>query len=318
MLVSVILSTFNQPAWLQKALTGYTIQTRRPDQILIADDGSDAETENVIRAFQRSADIPLVHVWHPDDGFRKCTILNRAIETADGAYLIFSDGDCIPRDDFVATHCRLARPDRFLSGGMLRLPQSVSETISNEDINFGTVFSTKWLLQNGARVERQLKLLSLFGRAAELADYLTSTRPTFNGHNASAWKKDILRVNGFDQRMRYGGLDRELGERLENANVRGAQIRHRAVCVHLHHGRPYLDQAALLHNQRIREETACNRSKWTPFGIKQTERSPESIVLQTQISEAEHSVVARAMQTTENRNDSTENHIDSNNVRVEA
>ena len=41
---------------------------------------------------------------------------------------------------------------------------------------------------------------------------LTPTKPTWNGHNASCWKSDALEVNGFDQRMVYGGEDREFGE----------------------------------------------------------------------------------------------------------
>lgn len=318
MLVSIILSTFNHPKWLQKSLTGYAAQTRLPDQIVVADDGSNSETETVIRSFQRSTGIPLVHVWHPNDGFRKCTILNRAIETAGGQYLIFSDGDCIPREDFVATHCRLAKPERFLSGGMLRLPSSVSKSIDAKHINSGSAFSPRWLLQNGSPVKRQLKLLSLFGRAAELADYLTPTRPTFNGHNASAWKRDILHVNGFDQRMRYGGLDRELGRRLKNANIQGTQIRHRAICVHLHHDRPYLNEAALQQNQMIRKETADRKRTWTPFGIKQAKQSQEPIVLQTQINQAEHETLAQKMRSIQSRSSPSENHVDSNNVNVEA
>ena len=28
------------------------------------------------------------------------------------------------------------------------------------------------------------------------------------------WKKDLVKINGFNQEMQYGGQDRELGERL--------------------------------------------------------------------------------------------------------
>ena len=320
MIVSVILSTYNHPKWLQKSLAGYAAQTRQPDQILIADDGSGTETEKVIREFQNSSGIPLIHVWHPDNGFRKCTILNRAIENADGNYLIFSDGDCIPREDFVATHCRLARPGRFLSGGMLRLQKSISQTICESSINTGKPFSPNWLLKNGAKIKRQMKLLSLFGRAAELVDRLTSTRPTFNGHNASAWKRDIMWVNGFDERMRYGGLDRELGERLENANVSGLQVRHRAVCVHLHHGRPYLDQAALQRNQQIRKETAINRATQTPLGIKQRGHGQDSLVLETRMRPSEHAALSEAIHTATNQTVKTQDkqRINSDNESVEA
>jgi len=50
-------------------------------------------------------------------------------------------------------------------------------------------------------------------------------------------KADILKVNGFDERMQYGGQDRELGERLFNAGIKSKQLRYSAVVVHLDHKR---------------------------------------------------------------------------------
>ena len=68
-------------------------------------------------------------------------------------------------------------------------------------------------------------------------DRLTTTKATWNGHNASTWKSYALAANGFNNAMRYGGEDREFGERLMNAGIRGKQVRHRPICVHLDHGR---------------------------------------------------------------------------------
>jgi hypothetical protein len=109
-----------------------------------------------------------------------------------------------------------------------------------------------------------------------MCDAITTTRPTFNGHNASVWKASLYRVNGFDERMGYGGLDRELGERLCNAGVRPRQIRHRAVCVHLDHQREYVSLPHLQRNLLIRENTRRERLAWTDFGIRQreSERKP--------------------------------------------
>jgi hypothetical protein len=59
--------------------------------------------------------------------------------------------------------------------------------------------------------------------------------------------------------MGYGGLDRELGERLENAGVRGKQVRHRALVVHLDHPRGYREEAVLRRNRAIRDEVAATR-----------------------------------------------------------
>ena len=78
-----------------------------------------------------------------------------------------------------------------------------------------------------------------------------------------------MAANGFDERMGYGGLDRELGERLENAGIRGKQVRHRAVCVHLFHKRGYESDRMRQHNYAVRRETEKQRLTFTPYGISQ-------------------------------------------------
>ncbi|MCI6200920.1 MAG: glycosyltransferase, partial [Paraprevotella sp.] len=40
MTIGVIISTYNNPRWLEKTLWGYMAQTRKADEIIIADDGS--------------------------------------------------------------------------------------------------------------------------------------------------------------------------------------------------------------------------------------------------------------------------------------
>ena len=62
---------------------------------------------------------------------------------------------------------------------------------------------------------------------------LTPAKATFNGGNSSGWRSDILDARGFDVRMQYSGEDRELGERLVNAGIRGTQIRYSAIVLHL-------------------------------------------------------------------------------------
>ena len=105
---------------------------------------------------------------------------------------------------------------------------------------------------------------------ARALDAITPTRPTWNGHSASTWKEHLLSINGFDLDMGWGGLDRAAGERLENAGVRGKQIRHRAVCVHLHHGRPYKDPATTRANRAIRDRIRRQRETRAPNGLRET------------------------------------------------
>ena len=264
---SVIISTYNSPEWLQKVLWGFECQSSRNFEIVIADDGSGEATRQVIDTFRDKTGMKIIHVWHADDGFQKSAILNKAITSSTGDYLIFTDGDCIPRKDFVDTHVRFAESGRFLSGGYFMLPMPTSKTINEEDIRSGRAFDIKWLESNGLpSTFKSLKLTARGWRQAFL-NFITTTRPTWNGHNASGWKKDILAVNGFNEEMKYGGQDRELGERLENAGIRGKQIRYSAICIHLDHKRGYKTEESIRFNKAVRANTRRNKLTWTPAGI---------------------------------------------------
>ncbi len=264
---SVIVSTYNQPQWLEKVLWGYATQTEKSFEIIIADDGSGEETKQVVDRFKKDSKLEIVHVWHEDDGFQKTKILNQAIEATSSEYLIFTDGDCIPRNDFVATHLKLSRKNCFLSGGYFKLPEDISKLISKETIESQQCFKLDWLLKHGLKKTFKTNKLTAFGLKAWFLNTFTPTKATFDGMNVSGWKSDILAVNGFDERMEYGGEDRELGERLMNYGVKFIQVRYSAICLHLYHERPYKNEAALAKNKKIREETKKSKSVYTPYGI---------------------------------------------------
>lgn len=265
---SVIFTTYNQPDWLEKVLHGFAAQDRGDFEVLVADDGSDADTRERLQALMPRMPMPVRHLWQPDEGFRKCEALNMAIAAARADYLVFTDGDCIPRADFVSTHLRERAPGRFLSGGYHKLPMATSRAISEDDIRSQRCFDVDWLGARGmSRSHRDRKLTARPGMA-RLLDLVSPARASWNGHNASAWRHDVLAVNGFDQRMRYGGEDREFGERLANAGVRGKRIRHRAVVVHLDHPRGYVTAEGIAFNRALREETRRGRRTWTAHGIE--------------------------------------------------
>ena len=98
--VSVIISTYNKPHFLEKVLTGYSNQTFQDFEILIADDGSNSDTKQSIEKFSENIRQKVIHVWQKDNGFRKCKILNKAILRSSAKYIIFTDGDCIPKSNF--------------------------------------------------------------------------------------------------------------------------------------------------------------------------------------------------------------------------
>lgn len=269
MTLSVIFTTYNSPDWLDKVLWGYRSQVFRDFELIIADDGSTEPTAELIARVQKEVDFPVHHVWHEDKGFRKCEILNKAILHASTDYLVFSDGDCIPREDFLHVHATSRRPGYFLSGGAIRLPMDLSKKISPEDIVKQRIFDPAWLSENGL-AQTALKRLRFTTRSssAGFMNRITPTKATWNGGNASAWKKDVLAVNGFDERMRYGAQDREFGERLVNRGIVGQQVRYSAVCVHLDHKRGYVNEEDLRRNAGIRQITRKSGVYRTPYGIE--------------------------------------------------
>lgn len=274
MRISVIISTYNNPAWLEKVIWGYELQTHTDFEFIVADDGSGPETRSLIERYQKTSRMKIIHVWHPDKGFQKSAILNKAVAASNTAYLLFSDGDCIPRKDFVETHVRHAKQGYFLSGGYFKLPMETSKAITQEDVANGNAFDVNWLHAHGLKkTYKELKLVSR-GLQQYLLNWLTPTKPTWNGHGSSGWKKDIVAVNGYNEEMQYGGQDRELGERLVNLGIKGKQIRYSAVCVHLDHKRGYNTPESIHKNRKIRQQTRFQRKIWTRNGIINSNLQP--------------------------------------------
>ncbi|MCW8109953.1 glycosyltransferase family 2 protein [Alteromonas ponticola] len=270
-MISVIFSTYNSPDWMEKTLWGLHYQTFQDFEIIIADDGSTHETQQRIAEFEQASQRNIKHVWQPDDGFQKTRILNKALMEAEGDYVVFTDGDCIMRNDFLAVHDHYREPGYFLSGGYFKLPMSTSKAITRDDIANGRPFDVNWLVANGLKKTHKTMKLTANGWKAKLLNTLTPTNASWNGHNASGWIKDIFAVNGFDERMQYGGEDRELGERLLNRGLKSKQIRYSAICVHLDHARGYATQEMRDKNQAIRNSTKSEKKIWTPYGIEKTE-----------------------------------------------
>ena len=269
MKISVIFTTYNSPDWLQKVLWGFEQQTDNKFEVVIADDGSTIETQRVITDFKARSLMPIKHVWQEDDGFQKCRILNKAIVSAEGEYIVVTDGDCIPRKDFIATHREKAEPGYFLSGGYLKLPLQLSRDITQQDIIDGECFNSEWLIQKGFKKSHKLWKLTRSKFLAKLLNHLTPTRRTWNGHNASCFKSDMIKINGFDERMQYGGQDCEFGSRLKNLGLKAKQIRYSAICVHLDHSKSYENAVSWKKNNDIRITTIKDKIIKTSAGIKE-------------------------------------------------
>ena len=269
MKTSVIFTTYNSPAWLEKVLWGFFAQTHKDFEIIVADDGSRDETRELIERLSKEAPVPVRHVWQPDDGFQKSRILNKAIAASTGDYLIFTDGDCIPRADFVAEHLRHAEDHCYLSGGYFKLPLDISKAITRDDVISQRVFSPDWLRENGMTMSaiKALKL-TIHGAIGDVLNHLP-VKASWNGHNSSCYKKWAIAVNGFDENMQYGGQDAEFGRRLRHSGIRAKRIRYSTICVHLEHGHGYVTPEMKANSARIRENTKKHRLTWTAVGLDQ-------------------------------------------------
>lgn len=267
MRASVIMSTYNSPEWLEKVLWGYSMQTVSDFEIIIADDGSTIDTKKLIDIISKKTQLSITHVWHKDEGFQKTRILNKAILASKTDYCIFTDGDCIPRKDFVESHLSYRSLGYFLSGGHFPLTTQLSNLISKNNILNQQCFDLKWLKSKGLETNFKNIKLTQSKTLAGVMNLLTPTKPTWNGGNASAWKKDILAVNGFDERMKYGGEDREFGERLVNYGIKPKRVRYFAIIAHLEHERGYVNDEAWKINNEIRKATQKEKKTKTLHGI---------------------------------------------------
>jgi glycosyltransferase involved in cell wall biosynthesis len=250
--VEVVVSTYNHPRALNLALHALLRQSRSDFRVCIADDGSGPATEALLAAWRPRLGERLRHIWQDDQGFRKNRILNRAIASSGADYLIFLDGDCLPSEHFVARHLALARPQRFCTGGVIRLSLASSERIEPADVDAGTVFTSAWLQTQGAlhSTSARLKAGAYPLWASRLAERLTLVKRTWNGGNSSTARINLIRVNGFDENFGYGAEDIELGFRLNNAGIHGCHLRYTAPVLHLEHERAYAQPGDRSRNKR--------------------------------------------------------------------
>lgn len=269
MKVSLIFTTYNSPEWLEKVFWGVFMQRHASFEVIVADDGSREETRELIARYRREAPFPVHHVWQADEGFQKCRILNKAIIRAQGEYLVFTDGDCIPRPDFLSVHLAQADRHAFLSGGYVKLPIELSKLITRDDVQSGRVYDTAWLEWQGLNRSFKTLKVSASGRWGQLLNSLSPAKSTWNGHNASCFREHAIAVNGFDERMQYGGEDVEFGERLEHLGLYPKKIRYSTTCLHLEHGRGYVTSEMLSKNQQIRSETRAQRRIRAVIGLDQ-------------------------------------------------
>ncbi|WP_456432115.1 glycosyltransferase family 2 protein [Nitratifractor sp.] len=252
MIVSVIITTYNWPAALNLTLQSLLHQSRMPDEVIVADDGSGSETARLVAEFAANAPFPTRHSWQEDRGFRLAMSRNRAIARSEGEYIIVIDGDLILHPHFIRDHLTNARKKRFLQGGRVLLGETISQEILTGKKDPNTLCIWSHDIRNRKNALRNPLLSRLFSLP-------TRTLKGIKGCNFSLFKEDILTVNGFDNRfVGWGREDSEFVARLYHNGVQRKNLKFAAVAYHLYH--PESERSALSDNDRRLSETLTKRT----------------------------------------------------------
>ncbi len=224
---SLLVCTYNWPEALELVLKSILNQAQLPDEVLIVDDGSTEDTKNLVAKYQSNFPVPLHHVWHPDDGFRKTIILNEAIAKAKGDYIIQMDGDCVCHSSFVKDHIDFASKGSFGQGSRVFMNPERSE-LALQNFNFSIPFYSKGI------VNRLNAIHAPFMR--KMMDKPSTSLAGTRGCNVAFWKSDLIQVNGYNEAIQgWGREDTELAVRLMNSGISKRKLKFGAIQYHIHH-----------------------------------------------------------------------------------
>ena len=273
-LISVIVSTYNREDALDVVLRALSRQSDRNFEIVVADDGSGPATARVVREWKKM--LPIKHVWHEDCGFRLSDIRNRGIRASAGTYILFLDGDCIARRDFVAAHRRLAEPGWFVTGTRILLSADLTDRILHQGFEPELWGLARWLAY---RLRRQLnRFAPLLELRLGVMRKLSARRwRGARGSNMAFWRADLEKVDGFDNSFSgWGREDSDIFIRLIRAGVRRKDGRFASGVLHLWH--PEADRSRLAENDRQLDEVLHSDRIAARRGLSVATENPSSPV----------------------------------------
>lgn len=267
-LVSVIVTTYNWPEALRAVLIALMHQTHLEFEIIIADDGSNHKTEQLIKQMIPKMPVPLHHVFQEDKGFRVSAIRNKAILKAQGDYILFLDGDCIPTPQFISEHLALQEKGYFVAGNRVLLNRAFTIKVLSEDLKIHTWPFWRWVLARClGHCNRILPFLK-FPLAARFRKANPLRYEGAMGCHLGVWRSDLLRVNGWEEKFEgWGFEDSDLVLRLIKAGIRRKEARFRTPVIHLWH--PFHSRETASHNWARLERQKEQHSILAEQGLNQ-------------------------------------------------
>ncbi len=257
MKTALIIATYNWPSALASCLNSLLLQSCMPDEIIIADDGSNDDTKEIIDRFSSLHKLPIIHVWHEDTGFRLAHIRNKAIANSTSDYIIQIDGDIIMHPDFVKDHIQNAEQNRYLKGSRVLLNEESTAHYLYHHKEQPTYLSSG--IVNRLNALRIPFLQQLFFK--KISDPFK-----IRGCNMSFWRRDFIDVNGYNEDIAgWGREDSELVMRFINRNIFGKTLKFGGIAFHLYHNEN--SKSDLHNNQSILEETISKKLTRCSNGI---------------------------------------------------
>jgi len=251
-LATVIISVYKDLEALKAVLFGLEQQSVRGFQVVVAEDGDDAELEKFLQNYT-SEKFSLNHMTQEDVGFRKTRAVNRAIASAKSERLIFLDGDCIPHPSFLDRHLRYLKDGQYCLGRRMHLGEKISRIVRKNPSNVLDFIKWPSLVRNIVDLHRDhVRNFELGAPSYLLHKFFGGKDINLVGCNFSILRSDILKVNGYDESLPgIGGEDDDLDRRLRAVGLRPLNIKFQAVCYHLYH----LQRRSLWEeNKRISDE----------------------------------------------------------------
>jgi glycosyltransferase involved in cell wall biosynthesis len=234
-MVSVIVSFYERLEHLKCCLDALSLCSDVFNEVIVTDDGSCKETVDKVRKRISGYNFSISHVWQPNRGFRVAAARNNGIRHARGDYLIFLDCDFVVLPDTLKRHLSAARPGRFVAGGYINLDETMTSKLLDSSLSRDLLLSIDRELPKREIVKTHRRFIK---RTILMRLRLASQRKQSMGGHYSIHRKDIERVNGYDENFEgWGGEDEDLGIRLVKAGIYCRSAIRYARVFHLYHPR---------------------------------------------------------------------------------
>lgn len=239
MKVSVIAAVYKDIEALEMIVQALKEQTYKDFELVVAEDCEEETMKTYVESIEGLA---VQHTFQEDNGVQKARSQNNAIIKSSGEYLIFIDGDCIPYPNFIEAHVALAEENRILTGRRINLNADLTKALRTNTLKVKDLVHNFWkycwvlLGDKNARFEQGL-YVDPQGWIYKTFLQKAKRHPSILGCNFSCYKKDMVRINGFDESYGESAVsdDMDLDWRFRAAGLTLKSCKNAANMFHLFH-----------------------------------------------------------------------------------